>query len=59
MLEIFKASKFEDFSLEQWLGSTPERMVAEHLFPGKENRRAGEKFAQELRAVKEVVKPKL
>lgn len=57
MLEIFKAPKFEDFSLEQWLSSTPETMVAEHLF--RENPRAGRKFVEELRAVKEVVKPKL
>lgn len=32
VLEIFRASKFEDFSLVQWLGSTPERNVLEHLF---------------------------
>lgn len=31
-LEIFRASKFEDFSLEQWLANTPGRMIAEHLF---------------------------
>jgi oxalate decarboxylase family bicupin protein len=55
MLEIFKAPKFEDFSLEQWLGSTPNRMVAEHLFQGHE--KAGKKFEEELRATKEVVKP--
>jgi oxalate decarboxylase family bicupin protein len=32
MLEIFRVSKFKDFSLEQWLGNTPNRMVVEHLF---------------------------
>jgi len=57
MLEIFRAPAFEDFSLEQWLGSTPKRMVAEHLF--RENPRAGAEFVDALRAVKEVVKPKL
>jgi len=57
MLEIFRAPKFEDFSLEQWLGNTPERIVAEHLF--QTNPKAGKKFTEELRAIKEVVKPKL
>jgi len=55
MLEIFRAPKFEDFSLEQWLGNTPKRMVAEHLFAGHEN--AGKKFVDELKATKDVVKP--
>ena len=32
MLRFFKASKFEDFSLEQLLAATPSRNVAEHLF---------------------------
>lgn len=32
MLESFKASKFEDFSLEQWPAATPSRNVAEQLF---------------------------
>ena len=31
MLEVFRAAKFEDFSLEQWLAQTPRTMVAEHL----------------------------
>jgi oxalate decarboxylase family bicupin protein len=31
MLEMFRASKFEDFSTEQWLANTPAQMVAEHL----------------------------
>jgi len=55
MLEIFRAPRFEDFSLEQWLGNTPERIVREHLFMDHE--RAGRKFVEELKAVKEVVKP--
>jgi len=54
MLEIFRAPKFEDFSPEQWLGNTPSRLVAEHLFAGHE--RPGKKFVEELRATKEVVK---
>lgn len=54
MLEIFRAPKFEDFSLEQWLGNTPNRMVAEHLFDG--HPKAGKKFEEELKATKQVVK---
>ncbi|KAL2834095.1 Bicupin, oxalate decarboxylase/oxidase [Aspergillus pseudoustus] len=34
VLEIFRADRFRDFSLLQWLGETPRRMVAEHLFEG-------------------------
>ena len=57
MLEIFRAPKFEDFSLAQWLGSTPERLVVEHLF--QTDKRAGKKFMEELDANKVAVKPKL
>lgn len=58
MLEIFRASKFQDFSLQQWLGETPKRMVAEHLF--MHNKKAGEKFLEEIKgAEKDVVKAKL
>jgi len=32
MLEVFRADEFRDFSLFQWLGETPQRMVADHLF---------------------------
>lgn len=32
VLEIFRADKFQDFSLFQWLGETPQRLVKEHLF---------------------------
>lgn len=31
MLEMFRASKFEDFSTEQWLANTPGYIVADHL----------------------------
>jgi len=31
MLELFRADKFEDFSLDQWLAQSPGIMVAEHL----------------------------
>lgn len=46
-LEIFRSDKFQDFSLAQWLGETPARMVREHLF--KSDRKAGQKFAEELK----------
>ena len=57
MLEIFRAPKFEDFSLEQWLGETPKRIVAEHIFMA--DKKAGKAFVDGLSAEKYVVKPKL
>ena len=57
MLEIFRAPRFEDFSLEQWLAETPGEMVAEHLF--QTNERAGRAFVEGLRTQKVAVKPKL
>lgn len=33
VLEIFRADRFRDFSLFQWLGSSPRRMIAENIFP--------------------------
>ena len=32
VLEIFRADKFQDFSLFQWMGETPQRLVRDHLF---------------------------
>lgn len=32
VLELFRADKFQDFSLFQWMGETPQRLVREHLF---------------------------
>lgn len=32
VLEIFRSDKFQDFSLFNWLGATPQRLVKEHLF---------------------------
>ncbi|PVH99394.1 Bicupin, oxalate decarboxylase/oxidase [Periconia macrospinosa] len=32
MLELFRADKFQDFSLFQWLGETPRKLVVDHLF---------------------------
>jgi oxalate decarboxylase family bicupin protein len=42
MLEVFRADEFRDFSLFQWMGETPKRMVIDHLFAG--DKEAGEKF---------------
>jgi oxalate decarboxylase family bicupin protein len=46
VLEIFRADQFRDFSLFQWLGETPKRMVAEHLFSG--DKEAGERFLEAI-----------
>lgn len=51
VLEIFRADRFRDFSLFQWLGETPRRMVADTLFAG--DKEAGEKF---LKAIEEAEK---
>ena len=57
MLEIFRAASFQDFSLAQWLGETPRRLVAEHLF--KSDRKAAERFLEEVRDVeRDVIKKK-
>ncbi|KAK4944625.1 hypothetical protein LTR10_016059 [Elasticomyces elasticus] len=50
VLEIFKADKFEDFSLFQWMGETPRRMVADHIFAN--DKEGAEKF---LKAVENPV----
>jgi oxalate decarboxylase family bicupin protein len=58
VLEIFRAAKFEDFSLFQWLGETPRRMVKEHLFAT--DKKAGEKFEKAVwDAEKDVIKDTL
>ncbi|KAJ6010168.1 hypothetical protein N7522_005184 [Penicillium canescens] len=37
LLEIFRADKFQDFSLFQWMGETPQRQVAETIFGADSN----------------------
>ena len=32
VMEIFRTDKYQDFSLFQWLGETPQRLVKDHLF---------------------------
>ncbi|KAK5656435.1 hypothetical protein OQA88_4816 [Cercophora sp. LCS_1] len=50
MLEIFRADEFRDFSLFQWLGETPQRMVVDTLFA--DDKEAGEKFLNEIKDAK-------
>jgi oxalate decarboxylase family bicupin protein len=54
MLEVFRSDEFRDFSLFQWMGETPKKMVVDHLFANdKEN---GEKFWNQVKdAVKDEV----
>lgn len=55
VLEIFRADKFLDFSLFQWLGETPRRMVKDTLFA--DDKEAGEKFEKAIwDAEKDVIK---
>ena len=42
MLEIFRADRFRDFSLFQWMGETPKKLVVDHLFA--DDKESGEKF---------------
>jgi len=51
VLEIFRAEKFQDFSLFQWMGETPKKMVVDHLFAT--DRKSGEKF---LKAIEDAEK---
>lgn len=46
VLEIFRADRFQDFSLFQWLGETPRRMVAEHIFAS--DRTAADAFLKQI-----------
>ncbi|KAK2754073.1 hypothetical protein FQN54_007242 [Arachnomyces sp. PD_36] len=56
MLEVFRAPKFEDFSVDQWLAQTPRTMVAEHLNLSGSRK---EEFLNNLSKKKVVVKPPL
>ena len=57
MLEVFRADDFRDFSLFQWLGETPQRLVADHLFA--DDKEGAEKFLKEIanKPKDEVTKP--
>jgi oxalate decarboxylase len=53
MLEVFRADEFRDFSLFQWLGESPQRMVLDTLFDGdKEN---GDKFWNKIKGAEKPV----
>ncbi|EGN94400.1 hypothetical protein SERLA73DRAFT_155699 [Serpula lacrymans var. lacrymans S7.3] len=60
MLEVFRAPKFEDFSLEEWLKGSPGQMVLEHLNLHN-HAEHGKKFMEALQKakVKEAVKAKM
>jgi oxalate decarboxylase/phosphoglucose isomerase-like protein (cupin superfamily) len=49
MLEIFRSDKFRDFSLFQWLGETPQRIVIDTMFADDEEN--GEKFWRQVKDV--------
>jgi oxalate decarboxylase family bicupin protein len=51
-LEIFRAPKFEDFSLDQWLAVTPPQMVLEHLNLADKSEEEKSKFLKALNATK-------
>jgi oxalate decarboxylase/phosphoglucose isomerase-like protein (cupin superfamily) len=58
VLEIFRAAKFEDFSLFQWLGETPRRLVRDHLFAT--DPKSGDKFEKAVwDAEKDVIKSRV
>jgi oxalate decarboxylase family bicupin protein len=48
MLEVFRADEFRDFSLFQWLGETPKKMVIDHLFAN--DPKNGEKFWDKIKS---------
>ncbi|KAF2717262.1 oxalate decarboxylase [Polychaeton citri CBS 116435] len=55
VLEIFRADKFQDFSLFQWMGETPQRLVRDHLFA--QDKAGGRKFVKAIEnAEKDVIK---
>lgn len=57
MLEVFRAEKFQDFSLFQWMGETPQRLVKDHLF--QHSPELGEKFEKAIEsAEKDPIKRK-
>ncbi|KAK8082175.1 Oxalate decarboxylase OxdC [Apiospora saccharicola] len=57
MLEVFRADEFRDFSLFQWMGETPKKMVVDHLF--KDDPESGEVFWKKVQIAEkdEVTQP--
>ena len=57
VLEIFQADKFQDFSLFNWMGELPQRLVKDHLF--QHHPKHAEKFVEAIEsAEKDVIKKK-
>jgi oxalate decarboxylase family bicupin protein len=55
VLEIFRADQFQDFSLFQWLGETPARLVKDHVF--QHHPKAAKAFLEKIEsAEKDVIK---
>ncbi|KAK1049502.1 hypothetical protein LTS16_003779 [Friedmanniomyces endolithicus] len=55
VLEIFRADQFMDFSLFQWMGETPARLVRDHVF--QHHPKAAEAFLKSVEgAEKDVIK---
>ena len=55
VLEIFRADQFQDFSLFQWMGETPQRLVKDHLFQW--DPKTAEKFVKAVESgEKDVIK---
>lgn len=50
---ILNSDEFQDFSLFQWMGETPKRLVQDHLF--QHDRKSGEKFAKVVESAKKDV----
>ena len=50
VLELFRADTFQDFSLFQWMGETPKRLVADHLFAN--NKESAKKFLDQVHDAK-------
>ena len=48
VLELFRADTFQDFSLFQWMGETPRRLVTDHLFANSPD--IGKKFAEAVKS---------
>lgn len=50
---IIISDEFQDFSLFQWMGETPKRLVQDHLF--QHDPKSGEKFAKVVESAKKDV----
>lgn len=48
LLEIFRADRFRDLSLFQWMGDTPKRLVVDHLFA--DDRESGDRFWDQVKS---------